>query len=78
MCYRVLPHLSQMLPNVSVFRAESPSDGRYNERGYEEGCEVAIGITIVKNIQIINNQSSKKRQLKNEKLITLVLNRLKK
>ena len=55
MCYRVLPHLSQMLLNVSVFRAESPSGGRYNERGYGEVGEMVIGITIAKNIQIINN-----------------------
>lgn len=55
MCYRVLPHLSQMLLNVSIFRAESPSGGRYNERGYEEVGEMAIGITIAKNTQIINN-----------------------
>ena len=75
-CYRVLPHLSQMLLNMSTFQAESPYGGCYNERGYEEGLERAIGITIVKNIQIINNYSSNNRQFKNEKLIAVVLNRL--
>ena len=55
MCYRVLPCLSQMLPNVSIFQAECPSDGRYNERGDRGGVKMAIGITIAKNIQLINN-----------------------
>ena len=54
-CYRVLPHLSQMLLNMSTFQAESPYGGCYNERGSERGVKRAIGITIVKNIQIINN-----------------------
>ena len=54
-CYRVLPHLSQMLLNMSTFQAESPFDGCYNERGNERGVKRAIGITIAENIQIINN-----------------------
>jgi hypothetical protein len=40
---------------MSTFQAESPYGGCYNERGSERGVKRAIGITIVKNIQIINN-----------------------
>ncbi|WP_312080368.1 hypothetical protein, partial [Leclercia sp.] len=53
-CYRVLPGKSQLLQIIAVFQTQAPSAGLYNETDSAGGVKRAIGITIVKNIQIIN------------------------
>lgn len=65
-----------MLQIVTVFQAEVPWHGRYNESGSGGVLKGLIGITIAKNTQIINKCASIKGQLKNVKLIFRLLNRL--
>ncbi|CAD5353179.1 protein of unknown function [Enterobacter cancerogenus] len=54
-CYRVLPCMSQVLQIVSLFKTEAACHGLYYERIPKHSSKGAIGITIVKNIQKINN-----------------------
>lgn len=68
--------MSQVLQIMSVFMTEAAWHGLYNERTAKHTLKGAIGITIVKNKQKINNYLSIKRQLKNENSIFPKLNRL--
>ncbi|PJD38807.1 hypothetical protein B9Q31_21690 [Enterobacter kobei] len=65
-----------MLQIMSVFMTEAAWRGLYNERTPKHTLKGAIGITIVKNKQKINNLLSIKRHLKNEKSNYRMLNRL--
>ena len=65
-----------MLQNMNDFAVQAPSGGRYNETASAGVVKRAIGITITKNKQLINNSLSTKGQVQNVKLNFLLLNRL--
>jgi len=68
--------MSQVLQIMSLFKTKAAPRGLYNEWTPKHTLKGAIGITIVENIQKINNWLSIKIHLKNEISIFPELNRL--